>query len=58
VSVKAQTNLADNDQFCNQYLKIINFIKSDSCAKKEFPIKKFKIQIDSIVNPNEKKCEP
>lgn len=49
VSVKAQRNIADNGQFCDQYSKIINFFKNDSCAKKEFPIKKFKIQIDSTV---------
>jgi hypothetical protein len=45
----AQTVLDDNSNFCDQYSKIINFINKDSCAKKKFPVRKFKIHIDSTV---------
>jgi hypothetical protein len=45
----AQTNLKDNDIFCNQYSKILEFISNDSSAKKEFPFKPLIFQLDNKV---------
>jgi hypothetical protein len=45
----AQINLKDNELFCEQYSKIIDFISVDTSAKEEFPFKKLNFQIDNII---------
>ncbi len=47
IDINAQTNLKDNDAFCDQYSKIVELISNDSIARIEFPFKNFAFQIDS-----------